>query len=146
MFSSLKLKGEGYNAIRTYANSLSQIMEKLSIFDENALENISNSVSNMSAFMESYTILDDSRLNELGNRLLYIGRRIGELNNAIIRGNYSDEDLKYFNRSKYNYEKEYKAIYKEFQKLKELSSKDSSTGSIVSTINRDISSIGSCLR
>lgn len=137
-YSGRRLKGEGYDAIRTYLAYYVSAFTKLSTFDTNAHDNIKHGTINLVSFMEDYDLLDDSRLETLANGLNYIGKQIGNLEWNISHNNYTEEELPSKQAALSYYYGEYYKILKEYNKLKELAPKAVEVAAIVDAIEADM--------
>lgn len=146
--SKKRLKGPGYDTIRLVTSLWEKTFDKLSTFDVNAYDNISQGLDQFIAYMESYKTLDDSRIDSLVNGLKYIGTRIGTLESSMKKADLSDEELAKLRNQLYGtngYYNQYKDLDKEYNKLKNLAQTNSSTGACIDNINTDITSIRTAL-
>ena len=145
-YSNRRLKGAGYDAIRTHLEYLSTAFQKLAQFDINVADNISHYSSSLASWMDEYSKLDDSIIEHLGSGLNYTGRRIGELDWTINHNkDLTSDEISYLYSCKSYYEDEYNKLLKEYNKLKELKEKDSTTAAVLDNIEADLSSFRSGL-
>ena len=145
-YSGRRLKGAGYDAIRTHLDYLATAFNKLASFDMNVADNVIQNTKMLTNFMEDYSKLDDSRIEHLGNGLNYTGRRIGELDWTINHNDdLSSDEISYLYSCRSYYQEEYNKLLREYNKLKELKNKDAQTASVVSNMEADMASFRSTL-
>lgn len=144
-YSSRRLKGEGYDAIRVVASLAAISFDKVATLDVNAHDNIMSGLDKFIAYMDGYSKLDDVNVNHLGDGLRYIGTQIGMLQSRIQKGEFEGDDLKSANNQLAYWHSKYDEILKEYEKLRDLAAMNSSTGVCIDNINTDVASLRTLL-
>ena len=140
-YSGRRLKGEGYDAIRTHVDYFAASFSKLGQLDLNTYDNLKENTKTFITFMEEYDELDDSNLEHLSNGLNYTGRQIGNVQSRIYAYNKnseeSNEDINSLNTQLEYWKSKYDEILKDYNKLKELAPTNASTGACLDLIESD---------
>ena len=145
-YSSRRLKGEGYDAIRSVVSALGTSFSKLSPLDLNAHDNVERSLSQFISFMDDYATLDDSRLTMLSSRLTYLSDQIGMSKALLDKGELKGDALKSTKAWYSESCQSYATFKKEHDKLEKLAAKDKATGACIDSIVSDTGNLSRLIR